>query len=80
MNDATLLEIRKGYDDKLANHEKRLNIHGERLDAIEIECKESAVQIKNLIKSIDSLVTTLKWMIGIAVPSLLTVLGLLLRK
>lgn len=80
MEEATLKEIRKGYDDKLAIHEQRLNKHGERLDAIEIECKESAVQIKNLIKSIDSLVTTLKWMIGIAVPSLLTVLGLLLRK
>lgn len=80
MEDATLIEIRNGYDEKLATHEKRLNKHGERLDQIEIECKESAVQIKNLIKSIDSLVTTLKWMIGIAVPSLLTVLGLLLRK
>ena len=79
MEEATLREIRKGYDEKLANHEMRLNKHGERLDDIEIECKESAVQIKNLVKSIDSLVTTLKWLIGIAVPSLLTVLGLLIK-
>jgi hypothetical protein len=73
-------EKHKALEEKIDLHNKRLNRHGERLGMIDKEITESQVQIKNLVKSIDALVTTLKWMIGLAVPSLLTVIGLLIRK
>lgn len=47
-------------EDKLLTHDKRLNNHAERLDKLEQNDAKKEVQISNLIKSIDTLVTVLK--------------------
>ncbi len=46
-------------------HEKRINNHSERLDRLEQEQSEFRVNIGSLIQKVDSLINTLKWLIGL---------------
>jgi len=79
-NEELCKERHKTIDEKLEVHDTRLNNHAGRLDTLEQDGREIKTQINNLIKSIDSLVSTMKWLIGLSVPTVLTIIGLLLRK
>jgi chromosome segregation ATPase len=79
-NEELCKERHKAIDEKLGVHNTRLNNHVGRLDTLEQDGREIKTQINNLIKSIDSLVSTMKWLIGLSVPTILTIIGLLLRK
>jgi len=67
-NEALCREKHKAIEDKMEVHDTRLNNHAGRLDTLEQDGRESKVQISNLIKSIDSLVSTIKWLIGLGLP------------
>lgn len=79
-NEDLCREKHKAIDDKLTLGEKRMNSHSERLDAIEQDSREYKVQIANLCKQVEDLVNTIKWLLGISIPAILTIIGLLLRK
>lgn len=49
---------------QIETHEKRINNHSERIDKLEQNQVEFKVQIQNLVKSIESLTSTLKWGLG----------------
>jgi len=62
-------ERHKRIDEKLELHERRLNNHGERIDKLEQFKSSTEIEIKNLIEQIKSLVTTMRWFIGLLVGS-----------
>lgn len=47
--------------EKLLTQDKRLNIHGNRLDKLEQHKSKVDVQIENLIEKINDLIGTIKW-------------------
>lgn len=49
---------------QLGAHEKRINNHSERIDKLEQNQVEFKVQIQNLVKSLESFTSTLKWSFG----------------
>ena len=55
---------------QLETHEKRLNNHGDRLDKVERYQSKSEVEIRNLCEQIKSLVSTIKWSMGLLITSL----------
>lgn len=55
---------------QLETHEKRLNNHGDRLDKLEQYKSSSEVEIRNLCEQIKSLVSTIKWSMGMLITSL----------
>lgn len=55
---------------QLETHEKRLNNHGDRIDKLEQYQSKSEVQISNLCEQIKSLVSTIKWSMGLLVTTL----------
>lgn len=58
-------------DEILDNHDSRLNDHDRRIDLLEQFQSRSEVQIMNLCKEIESLVSTIKWSMGILITTLL---------
>ncbi|CEP50485.1 hemolysin XhlA family protein [Paraclostridium sordellii] len=48
----------------LKDHDKRINNHDERLDRLEQNDVKRDIQIDNLCKSIEGLISTLKWGFG----------------
>ncbi len=56
---------------QLETHEKRLNNHGDRLDKLEQYQSRSEVQIGNLCEQIKSLISTIKWSMGLLITTLL---------
>ncbi len=48
-------------------HERRLNDHSKRLDILEQFKSSTETEVKNLIEQIKSLVTTMRWFIGLLV-------------
>jgi chromosome segregation ATPase len=60
-------EKNKSINTRLDTHEKRLNNHADRLDEIEQFRARSETQITNLCDQIKSLVTTMRWFIGLMV-------------
>lgn len=79
-NEELCKKIQERFDEKLQTHEKRLNNHADRLDVIEQDGREYKIQISNLCTQVSNLVHTLKWLIGLSVPAVLTIIGLMLRK
>lgn len=79
-NEELCKKIQERFDEKLNTQEKRLNSHSEKLDIIEQDGREYKVQIANLCTQVENLVNTLKWLIGLSVPTVLAIIGLLLRK
>ena len=55
-------EKHKQIDEKLDTQERRLNIHGDRIDKLEQFRSSTEVEMRNLIEQIKSLVSTIKWM------------------
>lgn len=66
-----LEEKHKRIDEKFELHEKRLNNHGDRIDKLEQYQSRTEVKIENLIDQIKSLVTTIKWAMGLTITTLL---------
>ncbi|HSH25253.1 MAG TPA: hemolysin XhlA family protein [Massilibacterium sp.] len=64
-------EKHKRIDEKFDTHERRLNNHGDRIDALEQHKSRTETQIENLINQIKSLVSTMKWFMGLMVATLL---------
>ena len=60
----------KRVDERLDVQDKRLNNHGDRLDVLERYQSKSEEQIKNLCEQIKSLVTTIKWSMGLLITTL----------
>jgi len=73
-------EKHKTIDEKLEDHEIRLNNHSERLKVLEQDNRENHIEIKNLIKKMDDFINTVKWGLGIFVTVSLFVIGVLLKK
>lgn len=55
---------------QLETHEKRLNNHGDRIDKLEQYKSSSEVEIRSLCEQIKSLVSTIKWSMGLLITSL----------
>lgn len=62
--------IQLGKEDE--RHERRLNDHSKRLDILEQFKSSTETEVKNLIEQIKSLVTTMRWFIGLLVGSFVT--------
>jgi chromosome segregation ATPase len=71
MDEKLCNEKHEEIKDKLKTHETRLNNHSNRLDALEQYKSKSEVQMSNLCEQIKSLVTTMRWFIGVLITSLL---------
>ncbi len=56
---------------QLDTHERRLNNHGDRIDKLEQYQSRSEVQINNLCEQIKSLVSTIKWSMGVLITTLI---------
>jgi len=57
-------------DEKFNLHEKRINNHSERIDQLEQFKSSTQIEIKNLIEQIKSLVSTIKWFMGLTFTTL----------
>ncbi len=66
-NESLCKERHKRTDEKIAIHETRINNHSGRIDTLEQHRSAADVEIKNLIKEIGSLVTIVRWFIGMFV-------------
>lgn len=75
MDDRICEEKHKRIDEKLETHENRLNNHGDRLDVLEVKTEKyqskTEIQIVNLCEQIKSLVTTIRWFMGLMIGTLL---------
>ncbi|MBZ9633088.1 hemolysin XhlA family protein [Clostridium sp. FP1] len=71
MNDDVCVERHKRIDERLGNHDIRLNNYSDRIDKLEQSQSEFKVEIKNLCENIKNLTSTMKWFMGIWVTSLL---------
>ena len=61
----------KRIDERLEAQDRRINNHSERLDRLEQYQSKSEEQIKNLCKQIESLVSTIKWSMGLLITTLI---------
>jgi len=61
----------KQIEETLDLHNERLNSHSQRLDVLDKSNAVHTNQIDNLCKQIADLVTTLKWLIGLTITTLL---------
>ncbi|WP_142415393.1 hemolysin XhlA family protein [Hathewaya massiliensis] len=62
-------ERHKRIDEKIEVHERRINNHSERIDKLEQYQSKTEAKIENLCEQISSLVSTMKWFIGLLVGS-----------
>lgn len=46
-------------------HERRLNDHSKRIDALEQFKSSTEIEIRNLVEQIKNLVSTIKWFMGL---------------
>ena len=63
-------EKHRRIDERLGVHDTRLNNHSERIDKLEQYQSKTETQIANLCEQIKSLVTTMRWFIGLIVGSM----------
>lgn len=66
-------EKHKRVDEMLNDHELRLNTQDDRIDKLEIKTEQyqskTEVQIGNLCEQIKSLISTIKWFMGILITT-----------
>lgn len=67
MNEELCLERHKRLEEKLETHDTRLNVHSDRLDKLEQYQSRTEAKLENLCEQIGSLVSTMKWFIGLLV-------------
>jgi hypothetical protein len=65
VNDVICIEKHKRVDEILDEHGKRLDEHDTDIGALKTNEAVHSVQIDSLVKGIDKLVSTIKWLIGI---------------
>jgi|GEM_PF-5899799 len=63
---------------RLDEHHIKLEKHSTQLDLLIANDSKNSTNIHNLIMRIDGLINTIKWMIGILVPTLLSIIGMLI--
>lgn len=68
--DVVCEEKHKYINEKLESHDMRLNNHGDRLEKLEQYKSSSEVEIRSLCEQIKSLVSTIKWSMGLLITSL----------
>lgn len=73
-------EQHKSINKELADHEEWLKRHDKEISDIKSENSAFKSDITTLFKKIDSLISTIKWGLGITVTIALFVLGYLIRK
>ncbi len=61
----------KRINNELGRHERRMNNHGERIDKIEQFQSRSETKVENLCEQIRSLVSTIRWALGVVISTLL---------
>lgn len=64
----------------LQDHENRLNGHSKRLDTLEQDNRENHIEIKNLIKKMDTFITVIMWGLGIFVTVSIFIISVLLNR
>ena len=79
MDDVVFNEIRMQVTERFNVIERRLNNHGDRLDKLEQKQVEFCVKIDNLCASIDKLISTIKWVIGLTVPAAIGIVAIMSR-
>lgn len=57
-------------DEKFEITERRLNNHSSRIDSLEQFRSSTEIEIKNLVEQIKSLVSTIKWFMGLTFTTL----------
>ena len=77
-NEQLCEERHRQIDTTLLEHDKTLEEYDKRLRRVENESSANDIEVKNLVKAVNSLVSTLKWGIGLLVPTMLTVIGLVI--
>jgi hypothetical protein len=68
----------KSAHHRLDDHQVILSKHSSQLDALIANDSRNSANIVNLICRIDGLIATIKWMIGIMVPTLISIIGMLI--
>ncbi len=71
MDKEICIEKHKRIDECLETHNRRLNNHSERLDKVEQYQNRVEVQIENLCKKMDSLISSMRWGMGVLVTTLI---------
>lgn len=71
MENGVCQEKHRRIDECLEIHDMRLNNHSERLDKVEQYQSRVEVQIENLCKKIDSLISSMRWGMGVLVTTLI---------
>ncbi|WZL81769.1 hemolysin XhlA family protein [Vallitaleaceae bacterium 9-2] len=72
MNEETCIEKHNNINQRLDVHDKRLNNHSQRIDELEQHRSRTETKIENLCEQIKSLVTTIKWAMGLTIGTLLS--------
>lgn len=67
MNEELCLERHKRLEEKLETHDTRLDAHSDRLDKLEQYQSRTEAKLESLCEQIGSLVSTMKWFIGLLV-------------
>jgi len=67
LNSEICKERHERIQDKLNTHEKRLNNHGDRIDAIERSTDRLDERLGGLIKQLAQINSTLKWFMGLLI-------------
>ncbi|MBF7097570.1 hemolysin XhlA family protein [Alkalibacter mobilis] len=70
-NNYACKEKHENINRTLEQHERRMNKHGERIDKIEQFQSRTETKIENLCEQIRSLVSTIRWALGVGLTTLL---------
>jgi hypothetical protein len=75
---AELGQSAKSAHHRLDGNDKRLDAHDEQIK--ELSCAKASNEqiVKSLCDKLDGLINTIKWLIGLLVPSMLTLAGLMI--
>ncbi|ABR48702.1 conserved hypothetical protein, CF-8 family [Alkaliphilus metalliredigens QYMF] len=71
MDNMVCVEKHRSIEQRLNTQDKRLNNHSERIDKLEQHQSRTETKIENLCEQIKSLVTTIKWAMGLTITTLL---------
>jgi hypothetical protein len=69
-------EMHKNLDDKIQGHETWLKEHEVKIDILNKNDAVNTTTITNLCEQIKNLVVSIRWVIGLLVPTIISLLGL----
>lgn len=67
-------------DEKLENHENRMDGHSKRIEDLEKNGRVYETKIEDLCDQIKNLISTIKWGLGIFVTVSIFIIGFILKK